>query len=271
MRCDEASERMSLALDGALDGAEADRVDDHVAGCAVCRSFRESSLRVRQHLRYESWSDVPDVETRVLYAADRATRRRGRGELAHTERGPPLARSRGGVARRCRRRAAFIGVRTRRLPDVAVAADLSGRVLVAQQRVDALDAKISSPNVDGTERAGAHLHAAAGVRRTRVARRSAWPTPPSTRRRRGGATTCRIVVDRDQEWRSGPAACPRESQPTCTPAQPRILGATAREPFPDASPAPLDLVVPVGSFAGGGASASLGSGRSTGTTRWASR
>ena len=51
---------------------------------------------------------------------------------------------------------------------------------------------------------------------------------------------------------------PREAQPGCTPAPLRALGAIEREPFPDAAPAPLDLVVPVGSFAGAGASAKLG-------------
>jgi hypothetical protein len=40
-----------------------------------------------------------------------------------------------------------------------------------------------------------------------------------------------------------------EAQPSCTPPEPRVAITSRRAPFPDAAPAPLDLVVPVASFA----------------------
>src|SRR4029453_14338548 len=45
---------------------------------------------------------------------------------------------------------------------------------------------------------------------------------------------------------------------------PRVLASVDREPFPDAEPAPLDLVVPVRSLAGGGDQTLLGSRRVAG-------
>src|SRR5262249_58750839 len=68
MRCDEATVGISLALDGAVEADELEQVDAHLATCASCRAFRRSVLRVRQHLRYEVVTDVPDVEASVLEA-----------------------------------------------------------------------------------------------------------------------------------------------------------------------------------------------------------
>jgi len=60
-----------------------------------------------------------------------------------------------------------------------------------------------------------------------------------------------LVVDEDRAWTRGPADCPADAQPACTPPEPLVRGLVRREPFPDGAPAPLDLVVPVRSFAGG--------------------
>jgi Putative zinc-finger len=257
MRCDDVTEDISYALDGAVEADYLKQVDAHLSTCASCRAFRESALRARQHLRYEVVTDVPDVEAAVLDAVRRQPPRRlpvlrrprrSLGWLA-----PAAALLAGIVAG-----ATFIGLRADRSPDVAGAADLSSRVLAAQLRVDGLSAEVAI-----TER-GWHPDVPLRTYRGRLGYRapeslaitlqdtSAYPS------KAWHPNEVTAVVDRDQSWRSGPAACPREAQPSCTPDQLRILGATEREPFPDAAPAPLDLVVPVGSFAGGGESASLG-------------
>lgn len=257
MRCDEAAERISLALDGAIDGRELEQLDSHVASCASCRAFRQSSLRVRQHLRFEVVTAVPDVEAVVLDAIRRpATRRPSTGGQSR----PPLrwlapaaALLAGVVAG-----AAFVGLRTDRAPDSAAAADLSARVLVAQSRVDALSADLSitergwHPDVPVRRYTGQLEYRAPESLAITLEDTSRYPS------RAWRPNDVTAIVDRDQSWRSGLAACPRETQPSCTPANPRILGASDREPFPDAEPTPLDLVVPVTSFAGGGHSVSLG-------------
>lgn len=263
MRCDEATEGISNALDGAVEAGELEQLDAHVATCASCQAFRQSALRVRQHLRYEVVTDVPDVEATVLDAVRRQPPRRLRAFRRPRPSlrwlAPAAALVVGIVVG-----ATFIGVRADRSPDVAAAADLSSRVLAAQLRVDALSADVTV-----TER-GWHPDVPVRTYRGRLEYRAPESLAitledtsayPSKAWRHNDVTA---VVDRDQSWRAGPAACPREAQPSCTPDQPRILGATEREPFPDAAPAPLDLVVPVGSFAGGGASASLGEQRVAG-------
>ena len=263
MRCDHATEGISLALDGAVEAEDLEQLDAHLATCTECRTFRQSAMRARQHLRYEVVTEVPDVEPAVLDAVRRSPRtplRRG----AHLQRrlrllAPAAALLAGIVAG-----ATFIGVRADRSPDVAAAADLSSRVLAAQLRVDGLDANIAI-----TER-GWHPDVPVRTYRGRLEYRSPeslsitiedTSSYPSKAWEPNDVTA---VVDRDRSWRAGPAACPREAQPSCTPDRLRILGAIDREPFPDAAPAPLDLVVPVGSFAGGGESVSLGQRRVAG-------
>lgn len=263
MRCEHATESISLLLDGAIEPDDLEQLDAHLATCSSCMGFRRSAVRVRQHLRYEVVTEVPDVERAVLDSVRRSPSRPTRTS-AHSHRrlrwlAPAAALLAGIVAG-----ATFIGLRADRSPDVAAAADLSSRVLAAQLRVDGLDADIAitergwHPDVPVRTYRG-HLafqspeSLSLTLQDTSLYPSKAWqPNDVSA------------VVDRDRSWRAGPAACPREAQPSCTPDRLRILGATEREPFPDATPAPLDLVVPVGSFAGGGESVSVGERRIVG-------
>jgi putative zinc finger protein len=253
VRCDEATERLSHALDGEVDDREATALDAHVASCSACRAFRDSSLRVRQHLRFEVLSRVPDVEPRVQAAVARPMPRPRWRWLA-----PAAAVVAGIVAG-----AAFIGLRPTGGPDVA-AANLSGPVLSAQRRVDSLVAQLRV-----TER-GWHPDVPVRTYSGHVDYRAPESIAidlvddtqyPSTAWKPNNVAT---VVSQGTDWRSGPAACPRESQPSCTPAAPRLLASVDREPFPDAEPAPLDLVVPVRSLAGGGDQTLLGGRRVAG-------
>jgi hypothetical protein len=247
VRCDEVTERLSHALDGGLDDREAAALDAHVAGCPQCRRFRDTALRVRQHLRFEVLTDVPDVEPRVQAVITRPTTRARWRWLA-----PAAALLAGIVAG-----AAFIGLRPTGDSDVA-AADLSGPVLSAQRRVDSLVAQVRV-----TER-GWHPDVPVRTYTGRIDYRAPESIAidlidgtqyPSRAWKPNNVTT---VVNQGTDWRSGPAACPRESQPSCTPTAPRVLGTADREPFPDPTPAPLDLVVPVRSLAGGGDQTILG-------------
>ena len=247
MRCDEATERLSLALDQALEDGDAAAVDAHVAGCAECRAFRDSALRVRQHLRFEVLTGVPNVEPRVQAAIAQPVPRARWRWLA------PAAAVVAGIVVG----AAYIGLRPTGDPDVA-AADLSAPVLSAQRRVDALVAQVRV-----TER-GWHPEAPVRTYTGHIDYRAPESIAiglvdetryPSRAWKSNDVTT---VVSQGADWRSGPAACPREAQPSCTPVGPRVLATVDREPFPDATPAPLDLVVPVRSLAGGGDQTLLG-------------
>jgi Putative zinc-finger len=261
MQCDEATEHISLALDGAIDPTELEDLGAHVATCPSCQAFQQSSLRVRQHLRYEVVAEVPDVEAAVLDAVRRPAPKHRARRPSLRWLAPAAALLAGIVAG-----ATFIGVRSDQSSDVAVAADLSSRILSAQLRVDALDANVEitergwTPEVPVRTYQGNLVYRAPESLAITLEDTSSYP---SKAWQPNDVTT---IIDRDQAWRGGLSSCPRESQPTCTPDQLRILGTTDREPFPDASPAPLDLfvatpldlVVPVGSFAGGGKSVTLG-------------
>jgi hypothetical protein len=247
VRCDEATERLSAALDGGTDARDDAALESHVAICTACRAFRDSALRVRQHLRFEVLTRVPDVEPRVRAAAARPALRSRWRWLA-----PAAAIVAGVVAG-----AAFVGLRPTGGPDVA-AADLSAPVFSAQRRVDTLVARMRvtergwHPDVPVRTYMGTINYRAPESISINLVDGTHYPSPAW---RPNNVTT---VVDQGADWRSGPAACPRESQPSCTPTAPRVMGFIDREPFPEAAPAPLDLVVPVRSLAGGGNQTLLG-------------
>jgi Putative zinc-finger len=247
VRCDEATERLSAALDGDADVREDAALDTHVAGCTACRAFRDSALRVRQHLRFEVLTRVPDVEPRVRAAIARPTPRSRWRWLA-----PAAAIVAGVVAG-----AAFVGLRPTGRPDVA-AADLSTPVFLAQHRVDTLVTRMRvtergwHPDVPVRTYMGTINYRAPESISINLVDGTHYPSPAW---KPNNVTT---VVNQGADWRSGPADCPRESQPSCTPATPRVMGTVDREPFPDAAPAPLDLVVPVRSLGGAGDQTLLG-------------
>ncbi|HZP74773.1 MAG TPA: anti-sigma factor [Pseudolabrys sp.] len=50
MRCDEASERIGLLIDGELAGDERRALLEHVESCVTCRRYRDELKRLQQHL-----------------------------------------------------------------------------------------------------------------------------------------------------------------------------------------------------------------------------
>jgi anti-sigma factor RsiW len=71
MRCDEASERISLLIDGELAGDERRTLLEHVESCVTCRRYRDELKRLQQHL------------TQAHQPAPRALLHRVRGALAN--------------------------------------------------------------------------------------------------------------------------------------------------------------------------------------------
>lgn len=138
-----------------------------------------------------------------------------------------------------------------------VSAGVTERVLSAQTRVDSLSADVSVVE-HGWQRA-VPVRTYTGTLRYRapetVALRltdhtrypsSAWPR-----------NTVAFVVDGAHAWDSGPVPCPPGAEPGCAPAEPRVRATEGREPFAADLPAPLDLVVPVRSFAVTGSAPAL--------------
>ncbi|MGH9026458.1 MAG: zf-HC2 domain-containing protein, partial [Acidimicrobiia bacterium] len=235
MRCDEAQTRVSAALDHGPDpDAE---VDAHVRQCPDCRAFTRQSARVRNYLRYEVVERVPDVSSRVRAEVGRRSHRRPPVWLA-----PAAALLVGAVVG-----ATFVGLGTD--SDIA-AADLSAEVLAAQHEVQSLVAAVEvvergwHGDVPTRSYRGTLAYQAPESLSLNLVDQTTYPSPTWV------PNDVTVLVAEDSSWTSGPAGCPRELLPACTPRAPRVRGVTAREPFPTATPAPLDLIVPVASFAG---------------------
>jgi hypothetical protein len=240
MRCDDARPRLSVAMDEPLDPSEASALDAHVEGCTACTAFAAHLATLRRELRFERLApaDVPDVAPAVL---DAVRRRR-----------PPPWWSRvaaaflGGALLG----AAIIGVRVGPPTHVA-AADLAARVLVAQHAVRSLDARVTivergyHPDVPERRFTGTLAYRAPESLAIRLTDRTTYPTG----RWVPGDTA--LVIDGARAWATGPAPCPRALLPDCTPATPALWAADGREPFDPGVPVPLDLIVPVRSFAHG--------------------
>ena len=250
MRCDDARRAVSAVLDGepAPDG-----LDRHVDTCADCGRFRAVAVDVRSRLRFEVLDEVPDIAGAVRRQVQSG--RVGRRPLARLPL-PTLPRWRrpavlvaAAVAGALLGASLVGGLRPGSRP-APVAADLPRRVVAAQTSLDTLTAR-----VEVVER-GFHP----GVPRRTFSGDLAYRAPEALALRLEDTTTypsaawprndVALVVDGSREWDSGPAPCPREALPSCVPPGPRVRVVTGRAPFDPDAPAPLDLVLPVASFAG---------------------
>lgn len=247
MRCEQAREALSAALDEGP--AAADEVAAHVRGCPSCAVFGERLQRLRRELRLEDLGEPPDVRARVraqIDAEDRRTPQRTRGwwqaaavfVIAATV-GASLA----------------VGA----VPRGVVARALAEEVVAAQQELSALSARVEvvergwHDDVGPRRFVGTLAYAAPERLRleladeTRYPDESAWPANDVT-----------LAIDEDRAVRRGLIDCPRAALPACLPETPRTEAAVGREPFDPAEPDPLDLVVPVRSFAEPGELTELG-------------
>lgn len=247
MRCEIAREQLSAAADGALEVGQERGLDAHVSSCVACAAHREHLASLRRAVRYEPVGQVPDVAPAVMAMAAAQNRRRRRRDLV----GIAAAFAAAVVAG-----AAFVGLDVRE--PAQVRADVPERVLVAQTQVTSLTAEVSV--------AEHGWHAAVPERRYEgrlayrapeslalvLTDRTAYPDEAWV------ANDVEVVADGQQWWARGPAPCPIEALPGCADPTPRVQVVTGREPFRAATPVPLDLVVPVRSFALAGTSELLG-------------
>ena len=252
MRCPEARRALSAALDDELATARVAVVDRHVETCSACTRYRAGLHRLRASLRVEPVEHVVDLVPRVD---------------AELDAGPEPVRRREPATRRTLSLAAaflaavlagatFVGFVEG--PERSAARDLSGAVLRAQRTVGSLHARVVvtehnwHPDVPERRFAGSLDYRAPESLALHLADETPYPSPEWVR----GAVD--VVVAENVAWTRAVVPCPRETLPECTPAALRTRAVVGREPFPDREAAPLDLVVPVGSFAASDAVEDLG-------------
>ncbi len=247
MKCEDARLVLSTAADDAALAPDSTALTEHLADCAACRAYEERLGELRRHFRFEPVDDVPDVTARVL-AAVAGTR--PRPQLV-------LLRVAAVFAAFAVAGAAFFGL-TRRDAGQVIAADIPSRILDAQRDIATLTADVAlvergwHPEVPVREYRGRLSYVAPESLRLELSDGTGYPD--------GGwvANDTDYVASDGVLWWRGPAPCPRELQPGCTPPEPQVTALQAVEPFPDATPLPLDLVVPTASFTGSGMLRPLG-------------
>ena len=237
MTPEEVRATLSKYFDSELDRAEAGEVEQLLATSEEARRHLEQLKTLRRQLRYEPAEPGPDVTRRVVAAVVERNRERRVGRLRVV-----AAFAAGVVAG-----VVFIGAAIRQPAPVAVAG-IPGQVLAAQSQVTSLTAGVHIVergwHREVEERAfnGQIEYLAPENLRVTMTDDTRYPSAAWV------PNDSVHVVDERIAWSSATAGCPSEALPGCTPVEPRILATTDREPFPDARPAPLDLIVPVAGF-----------------------
>jgi Putative zinc-finger len=273
VRCEQARADLSLAADGELAGGRADPLAAHLASCGPCTAFQARLATIRQRLRFEPVGAVPDVAPRVMAVVRERARPEGPTRTSPAARTPVGGDAGGGAPRSWRLLpvaaaflagavvgATFVGLGGRRPAQVALA-DLPARVVAAQRTLTSLAAEVSlvernwHPEVPERVFAGRLRYRAPESLALQLSDRTAYPSAAWAR------NDVTLVVTGDRWWTRGPRGCPAEAQPACTPRVPHLRLVERREPFADATPVPLDLVTPVGTFTPAAAPVPLGAGR----------
>lgn len=271
MTCDETRAVLSAAADGEvhpeIGGRSLSEAQAHEAHCAGCTRFRRHLDATREHLtaRVAPPPGAPDLATAVLArvraeapapAPDRRSPSRPRPVAPQAPRRPMIPAAAVFVAAAL---AAALLVHTTvgsRGPGVTVA-DLPDRVVAAQHDVPALAGRLTlvergwNPAVPERRFTGRLEYAAPETLRLTLVDRTRYPAGA------WAPNDLRLVVDDDRWSVSGLRDCPSPAQPACTPPAADRRSVVGRAPFAVASPSPLELVMPVQSFALAGTAVSL--------------
>ena len=247
MKRDRSQEALSRYFDGELTEAETGDIEQLLLSSEEAREYLDRLGQLRQHLRYETVDLSPDVTRRVLAAIKETRPRRPVRRLRVAA--AFVAGIVAGVA--------FIGLSIQEPAPVA-AAEIPDQVLAAQGQVTSLTARLHivergwHPDVAERVFVGQIAYRAPESLWVEIRDNTAYPSSSWV------PNHITFVVDEELAWSRSVAGCPTEALPNCTPSKPRLLNTTDREPFPDAFPAPLDLIVPVTSFSRAGEPGLLG-------------
>lgn len=272
MDCKRAEALISARMDGERLRPKVEAaLERHVASCLSCTRFTEGAWRIREAVRFKVMGPVPDLVERIMAGVREEAGAPGPGRLRlrpdllplrprPSPLGPP------GPRRRWRTELARLAAAllagavvgstivagglwpARRSDDVAVAADIPGRVIRAAIGLDAYHARFTlvernfRPEVPFREFTVSVWFVAPERFRMEVVDHTAYPDASWPR------NDLSLIVDGSSWYAAGPPPCPPQALPGC-PTERREVRVDNRSPFSESAPIPADLVLPVATLA----------------------
>ena len=256
MICDQAQRLVSSAIDDDLAASDTEALTAHLAVCAECRGFEADLHRLRQRLRLQPATAVPDIATRVIDELEADPRRTGRDWTA-------IARMAAVFVLAVITGATAVGLSG---PQPVLAESIGRRLLTAQDSLTSMTADVRvvergwHDDVDVRTYTGNLTYLAPESVALQLQDTTTYPV---------GAwlpNDLEFVVAEARSVSRALRPCPRALQPDCL-AAPRTAAVTGRAPFDAATPVPLDLVMPVTSLGEYSTPHLLGSRRVDGETQ----
>jgi hypothetical protein len=237
MRCAAARRLVSERLDGLDPGQGLDR---HLATCDGCQAFATSSDELRRALRFEPVGAVPDVAATV-------TRALARPQPAPVRRAAPRRAAIAALAAGVVIGATLVGVGDDS-PTPVAADELPALVAAAQAAVDGLHADVRMVERGWNPRVPERRFTGTLDYRAPESLALTWDDRTSYPSGAWRPDDVQLLTDGRSWVATGVPDCPTLAQPACTPS-PVERALTGRPPFSEDGPVPLELIVPVRSFA----------------------
>lgn len=244
MRCEAAERELSSRLDAAGDQRLDDALASHLATCHRCRSFRSSSVRIREMTRVRPAEPVPDLVPAIMAEVGRGAvvlrRRREWRRVAVAFAAGVVAAVvvAGGIP----------GIR--RGPSPALATEIPRGIAEASSEVTSYRASFRivelgfHPAVPRRTFTAEVAFRAPERFRAQITDRTTYPSEAWPR-------NDVVLAVADGRWMLDmPRGCPREALPACAPGGRDVRTATGRPPFDGQAALPTDIVLPVRSLAG---------------------
>jgi hypothetical protein len=249
--CDEAQALLSARMDGEHVRADvAGTLEEHVAGCATCRTFEASSAKVRSSLRIRTAEEIPDLVVPIMEAVAREGAPR---------RFAPIARIRPPRTQRPSARALLaaalagslvgslvVGGPWRGPEDGPIAAAAIVRGVRSQApTLDTFEATYTivergfSPDVPLRELTMELAYLAPQRFRLEIVDGTTYPSEGWT------PTDVTYIEDMPAAYRSGPTGCPADPVAGCPPTRETV---TLASEYSAAAPLPADLILPLATF-----------------------
>lgn len=244
--CNQIRVDLSARMDGEVDSVRSRELDEHLAGCADCRSYETSIRRVKRAVRLQPAMEVPDLTPRILEAIGREPRILPRREVWRTRARIALVAATVGAL-------VMAGTSLRfgdRPVDSAVADDIPQQIRAAARELTGYHAEYAieesgwHPQVPSRSFTAEIWFEAPESLRLEVRDRTEYPGPDWP------PNNVALIADGSSWWIKEASSCPTEALPGCA-VRPTVeeRSLVHRQPFDGTSSLPTDIILPLESVA----------------------